>query len=440
MIGMNKKNIWALGLLAAAFVGGFSSCDDDDDDSAKLNHKDPRVRTMSIAGIRNSFIINDVEGLIYNYDSLSFGADLKALHPVFSGYQVRTPIFYDSAGVWKSYPSDTTFKLDFSNKVKIRSLSFDSTQFIDYDIDIRVHKFDVESFEWKPMGNAQNIDSIINAKTVFMNEKYHYFCETAQGTSHLISADGAQWAEASAPQIEAPTDWSTLTVFNGKLYVSANGTIYEADEMGAFSVSPLQSPDGFDAAKPLFVLGKRLWAMTKNAESIALCYAQAGDSTFTVGETIDETISFDETTAILSASGITDLGYIFSPDENGNSIVLSVDKQGAIVRPAKGATFAYRKGMTIFNHENLLCAMGGINADGTYSNQTFSSTDSGLSWKENTHRIMPGNGQFSHASVFASKEANNILLIGGNTGNGASIAWKGVLKQFIMDEMLYGKN
>lgn len=437
---MNKKNIRTLGLLATTLALSLASCDKDDDDTAKLNHSDPRVRTMSIKGINSTFIVNDVEKIIYNYDSLSFGTDISALHPTFNGYQVTTPVFYDSAGVWKRYPKDTTFKLDFSKKPTIRSLSYDSTRFIDYQIDIRVHKFDVESFKWEESGETKSPDSTKNAKAVFSNGKYHYFCEGPQGSWHWISADGEQWESAKAPSSDQQPDWSTLTAFSGKMYVAAGDEILELTEEGALSPSHLQAPPEFDAVKPLFVLGEKLWALSKNSESIGLCYAQTGDTVFTLSRLIDEPISFDRFTASLSSSGNSTLGYLLSPDESGKSIILCIDKLGAVVRPSKGSTFDYCDGMTVFNHENLLCAMGGKKVNGTYSDKTFSSTDSGLTWTENQHRRLPGDGKFCHATIFADKASNGILLIGGNAGKGTPIAWKGVLKQFIMDEMLYGKN
>lgn len=438
---MNKKNIWILGLLATVLSGVLSSCDDDDDDN-KLNYSDPRIRTMSIVGISNTFIVNDVEELIYNYDSLSFGTKLNALHPNFNGYQVKTPILYDSAGIWKTYPNDTTFKLDLSKGLKIRSLSVDSTCYKDYQIEIRVHKFDVESFEWEKIGNEIKHGSTNgNEKAVFLNGKYHYFFEDGQTSNYLTSKDASNWKLIGEYNYENKPLWSSLTAFNEKLYVSMGDSIFEStNDYADFQPCQMRIPDGYSKAKPLFVLGEKLWILAQKGETISLCYAGANDTTFTLGETITEPISFEEITSAVSASGSTNLGYIFSPEKDGNCVILSVDKSGIVIRPTQKSTFAYRNGMTVFYYENLICIMGGTNADGSYSNKTYSSTDSGITWSENSHRIMPGNGQFSHASALPDPDSNYIMLIGGNLGENSSIAWKGILKQFIMDDILYGKN
>ena len=442
MSRMNKRNIWTLSLTAILFAGGFTSCDDDDDDSNKLNYDDPRIRTMSIPGFSNTFIVNDVESIIYNYDSLSFGSNVKAIHPNFSGYQVQTPIFYDSAGTWKSYPRDTTFKLDFSKGMKIRSMSYDSSCYKDYKIDIRIHLFDVEAFEWNAWGDSCQYEVVgNNEKAVFSQGEYHIFSQTETGTTHLVSKDGKKWSAQKEFSYEATPEWGTLTAFNKKLYVLMGDSLYETTGNNvAFQPSQLQLPKGYGALKPLFVLDNKFWALAKEGEKMALCYASVGDSAFTAGDVIKESISFVDLTAIVSSSGSTDLGYIFTRGKEGDCVILSVDKSGSLIRPTQGKTFAYREGMTIFNYEKLLCVMGGINADGSYSNEVFSSTDSGISWTKNTHRVLPGNGKFSHAGVFADSNSNSILLLGGNHGKGSNIAWKGILKQFIMDDLIFGKN
>lgn len=442
MSRMNKRNIWTLSLTAILFAGGFTSCDDDDDDSNKLNYDDPRIRTMSIPGFSNTFVVNDVESIIYNYDSLSFGSNVKAIHPTFSGYQVKNPILYDSAGTWKSYPNDTTFKLDFSKGMKIRSLSYDSSCYKDYKVDIRIHLFDVEAFEWTAWGDTSSYEVVgNNEKAVFSQGEYHIFSQNAAGATHLVSQDGKKWISQKVFDYEVTPDWNTLTAFNKKLYVVMGDSLCESTGNNvAFQPSQLQAPKGYVALKPLFVLDNKLWALAKGAEKLALCYAAVGDSSFTEKEIVKEPISFDDVTSVVSSSGSTDLGYIFSRGKEGDCIILSVDKSGSIIRPTQGKTFAYRDGMTIFNYEKLLCVMGGTNEDGTYSKDVYSSTDSGITWTKNTHRVLPGNGNFSHAGVFADSDSNSILLIGGNHGKGANIVWKGILKQFIMDDLIFGKN
>lgn len=440
---MSKKNIWLFGLLASLSLSVFSSCDDDDDsDSNKLNYSDPRVRTMSIAGIERTFIINDVEESIYNYDSLSFGTNIKALHPEFNGYQVKTNIFYDSAGVWKTYPKDTSFKLDFSQKVKIRSLSVDSTQFKDYTINLRVHKYDVEAFEWLAISdNATVISETGNEKSVFANGMYHLFVTNGENTSYLTSKDGATWELISTETYEATPDWRTLTVFNDKFYVEMGNDLYESNCDQKFASSSLQTPSGFVSSKPIFTLGNRLWFIAQAEDKTnALCFASTTDSALTISRTIAEKISYENLTATVSASGNSNLGYIFSQAQDSSCIILSVDKSGFIINPCQGTTFPYHEGMTIFSYEKLLCVMGGKNANGEFINETYSSNDSGLSWKKNPHRIMPGNGQFVNSQVFIDQAKNSILLVGGNHGDNGKFAWKGILKQFIIDDILYGTN
>ena len=76
-----------LPLIGAIMTIFIASCDDDDDD--KFTKTDPRIKVMSVDGVSKTFIINDVEQIIYNYDSLKYGTDITSLSASFYGYDVN---------------------------------------------------------------------------------------------------------------------------------------------------------------------------------------------------------------------------------------------------------------------------------------------------------------------------------------------------------------
>lgn len=442
---MNNRFLWFLLMLFSLSCGMFVSCkDDDDDDAVSLNYDDPRVRVMTINGISATFVVNDVESLIYNYDSLSFGTDVKRLHPVFSGYQVSPIMQYDSAGTWKSYPSDTTFKLDFSNVVKFRSISLDSLHTKVYTVELRVHEYDVESYEWELASTLPVHGDVVTQKAVSFGGKYYFFYSNGAGENYaLSSSDCKSWKEEGSI-VMAGADWHTLTERNGSLVVNTANGLYVCTSELSFIPSSALLPANLSMVKPLFTLGAKFWVVAEDVDGKkSLCSLAAGSQNYEVEDPLPSTFVVEGMEAVVSPSGSTLVGYLFTSDGQGGTAIWALDNVGNLMCLSNGKSpFDFRFGMMAYYYDKTLCVIGGQDAAGNYQGTLYKSTDSGMRWGYDSHKIFPNEEEYrAYSSILFNEDTNEVFMIGGKNKSGfAPGVWKGILKQFLMDDLIYGNS
>ncbi len=436
-----------LGVLASA-------CKKDDDDSDDVVTDDPRIRTMTISSLSTTFVINDVEGLIYNYDSLSYNTNVTALHPVFTGYGGTLTFQYKLSedGEWLEYTNlDTVPKIDFlpSSTVFFKAIAPDPKYTKEYKIDVRVHEYDVEAFTWEQKTNALPVQGkVVSQKAVFYNQKYYFFYRNDSGRSYLITSavdNEDNWIEAGEIDIENP-DWTTLTtMFDSQtLVVQAGGTLYTCDLAAGgnitFTLSQAPLPENFTLQVPLFTIGNNFWIIAKQQDQPFLCFLANGSTEYQVGmELNDENLPLKDITTLVAPSGSTSIGYIFGgEDANEKGSVWAVDVSGNIIEMSSNqSAFSFRSyPMPIFFGDKLSIA-GGITSTG-YTNEFYDSPDSGVTWTNDTHKTLPSEiGPMAKGTIIEYAR-NKVILIGGENSDGfLPNVWTGILNQDILDATIY---
>ena len=222
-------------LVPALFGLALGSCHKDDD-SSEYSDTDPRIRSVYIEGVNVPFIVNDCEHVIYNYDSLTYGTDVSHMMIFFSDYDVKDnglTYFVDEGDGWKYYTNrnaDSVY-LDLSN-LKVATISLDQKNTTHYRLDIRVHKYDINSFDWAKLSTLSFKGEVDSYKVVEISGKYYYFYTNKSGDSYaLSSADGKKWA--SKKLAKNSYDWASLTVFNDKAVAFVDGKIATIDVANA---------------------------------------------------------------------------------------------------------------------------------------------------------------------------------------------------------------
>jgi len=424
----------------------FSSCKKDEKDDVAIVTDDPRIRAMSIDKISHAFVINDTRGEIFNHDSLSYGTKIDALHPQFSGYAAGLRYQYKKDERWVDYTGADT--LDFSKPVWIKAIAPDSNYTKEYKIDIRVHRYDVEGFEWsdeKAIFSEQNA-VVVSQKAYFYQKKFYFFYRDGNNDNHLfVSTDnGEQWSKTTL-QLEEPEttwkpDWKTLTFMHQEqtlvvkdeitntLYICKN---IENDVL-MFSPSKAVLPQNTTLKTPLFTLRDNFWVIAEEGSNRYLYYLP-NDSTkkeYIKKESLLPEFSLDEACIFVALSGSsTKLGYILV--KNGTETeVWVMDANGNIQQFSTGETFPFHtEAMPLYFGNRLYITGGMIEQD--YSKKFYETPNSGISWTENSHKFLPV--EVAGGSLF-EYERNKIILIGGQTKDGFyPYVRKGVLKREILE-------
>ncbi len=438
-----KKFLFIAFLLPVALF----SCKKDEKDDIKVVTDDPRIRAMNISVLPTTFVVNDVEGVIFNYDSLAYGTTLDSLHPIFTWYGGTSSFQYKYGenGEWKNYENYGKTIINFESTVGaeklpvfFKSIAPDTTHTKVYKIDIRVHEYDVAAFEWNSVGTLPVQGKVVSQKAVFYDRKYYFFYRNESGKSFvLISENGKNWTDAGEVNIEN-LNWETLTSLHQSqtVAVQAGIELYTCD----LSVNPsaFNSFDAIDGLKsPLFTLGNNFWIIG-SADGTNYLYSLAnGSDEFQRVTALPDRVPVENITTFVSLSGGTALGYIFGGEAmNGNGTVWSVDENGNIEELSQNQeVFPHLIYPVPLFFENKLSMLGGINA-GEYTSLFYASTNSGATWQSDRHKTLPDKiGGIAKGSIF-QYERNKVILIGGENKDGFSPkVWGGVLKQEILNDI-----
>lgn len=411
----------------------FSSCGDDDDTTNDYkNLSDPRIRSIRLNNIEQTFVVNDLEQLIYNYDSLNVGTNLSAVATRFYGYTSQPSVLVKQGNVWSQFKNGST--IDFTGPVEIQCTSEDGTQQKSYKIEIRIHTYDVSALTWHKYGTIDQKAKAVSQQTFTYNKKKIWFYADETGASHMMtSTDFLTWTE-SAIQLEN-ANWSSAAIQGDSIYVQNTvGEMYVAN-MNVLEFKPYASAAKLD--KILFTIGDKIWALGKEGESTVLYGKGAAD--FEKKLSLPSEFPTENLVSFTSSSGYTSLGYIYAT-QNGNGTVWSIDSKGNTrVLQAADGRLPYLKNPILFQYDNFLGIVGGETMDGTHSTKCYTSVDCGASWKYDWHKDLTGeNATLSNPGTFVLSKEGEVIFVGGNTANGISnIVWKGVLNQLTADDLNY---
>ncbi len=420
------------GLMAVFSVLSFScSKDDDDVKSTDYNLEDPRIRTVTF--LENTdlvFVVNDVEGIIYNYDSLAYGTDVSAVKTQFYGFTSTPTIQYKKEGdsEWTSFTNGG--KMDFTSPLKILATSEDGANTKEYQFDLRIHNFDVAAFTWEKFAQIDISDSVVSQKALKIDDNYFWFCRLSDGSNlSYSSADGKSWNKQAISNTES-LEWTSLCLLDAVLYVQdAEGNIYVSDDFSTFEKKESLGSISY----LLFNLDDSLWAI-KDGSLVKM----NGDS-FKEVSTLPAGFSTENILPFTALSGFTQVGYVYGT-QNESGVVWSIDYRGNFNQLVTANTsIPYLVEPMLYIYSTTLGIVGGKSLDGTHSKKCYASYNSGVSWSNDWHKDLGDNLLgIEKSGVFVISDEGEILIVGGNKdGKASPTVWKGVLNKITEDELNY---
>lgn len=404
---------------AVALLGASCSKDDDPD----YSDVDPRIGRVFIQGVSSTIVINDVEHLIYNYDSLAYGTDITNLYASFSGYNKTPKIEVFQDGEWVLFTNKTldSVALDLTN-LQIRTTAADGVHMYDYTVALRVHKYDVNAFEWNNIAKLPVEGSVKSFKSVNLNGTYCYFYTNTDSKNYVLSStDGKTWKSTSLS--DAKFNWNTAAACGDKVFVMTDGGFVM---IGAgFKEEPAENASSLSAV--LFALNGKCWAVGDSA----FYTANVADGAFEKAVSLPDGFPTDIIASSVELSGSrTQIGYIYGADADGVYSMWALDVNGNIMQLASsnGGQLPKLTDVAITAIDGEIDIVGGKNENGEYQKSFFSSENAGLNWTNNRHKDLTGNiGRLANVGAFVNADGN-LFIVGGESADGVSLnVWEGVL-------------
>ena len=432
--GGTETNDWELG---NAQIGSFSLASD------------------SITGLSDVlFTIDQVNGLIYNRDSMRFGTPNghKAIATVGfdSPYGVRGIYFIEqSTGDTVQSVSDS---IDFSEPVTINVIAYDGVMTKTYEAKLNIHQVNPDTMVWAKYADILPGRTFSEMKVIMFNDScYMYTVENSVYQLYKSDMeDLVNWERCPVSGLPGGVLWMQLTLFQDALYVIT-------DEGHLFYSSNGQ--EWTQAAVDLSLkalLGYLPASEITGREDVLCCIAGTDDGLQFVS--IDKQMSCTLGQYIPEAfplSGFGQLNYetmyyprlvIASGRDAQNRLSdkawATMDGLGWASLSNLEKTFSNREGATVFFYDYCFFVMGGVDEYASASKDIHFSIDQGVTWFEKFYvynseseeyelesfYVMPDEFMArGYASIIIDKD-NYMLLFGGKARNDTNVIneiWRG---------------
>ncbi|MBQ3925559.1 MAG: hypothetical protein II706_01090 [Bacteroidaceae bacterium] len=188
-------------------------------------HATDTIVTKTISGSEIFFNIDQVNGRIYNIDSLPNWASLRAVVPTFSSYGT---VYYVVPNEDNLYYTLTSGKdsIDFTKPVQLLCVSSDTKSSRFYTVEINRHVANTDTLEWRKTQSNLNINEL--NKVLVADSKVFAFGKNASGQSVVTWAEADDATTWSSP-VNISVDEATVTLFEGQFYgMGTDGYLYKA--------------------------------------------------------------------------------------------------------------------------------------------------------------------------------------------------------------------
>jgi hypothetical protein len=186
------------------------------------------------------FVINQIDGVIYNVDSLPYGITPKKVKmsvtfnttSSISRFEIHVP---DSASYYEWNQTDS---VDFSKMPIFFRVTAPYGNIKDYRLDLRIHQTDPDTIAWQQLSDFEAADG--EQKVLLHNNTFYAY--SSDGSSVLLyTADKANPAIWTPHYLSSPVLLESITVMNdmffavsqtGDSYTSADGIAWTKQNNG----------------------------------------------------------------------------------------------------------------------------------------------------------------------------------------------------------------
>ncbi len=380
-------------LLTMIFLASvFTSCWDNFEEMSYSSANLKRFyfkQQSSCVGIQYyAFYIDQINGLVFNGDSLPYGRKVD--------YLIPTPEFYSSNGL--VYFNDTLFSvrdtLDFSSPVLLKNTSADGQFTRTYTVNVKVHQVDPTQLIVSDRKTNIPADSSRNRAFRMSDGSFRWYCPLASGGFSVYQMDTTSWAcsTLSVSGLASTMNVASIQQFKnnwyatdnlGRLYKSTDGISWAIQTSGLTLVTlfgSMSSNDLFDVNDSYLIgLSEDITGAIHSARS-------ADGITWEVGAELNEDFPVNDYASVTWKSA-TNRQYI--------SVMTGLRADGAYSSSAwatedglywikisqeQKLPIANRKGANLFYYEDKLVCYGGILSSGAYATKLHISKDHGKTW------------------------------------------------------------
>jgi hypothetical protein len=230
-------------ILALAVIGCLTGCiGGDDSEEYPLDDAELIAFSLSSDSVPQldsiHFTIDQVNGLIYNHDSLRFGTEIKwAVKVNYSNAYSTTSlqVAREDTTIWIA-SGDT---LDVMKPFTFINFSYNGSKSKYYTFKLNIHQIDPDSTQYFRIASGENLAFLRNDdfRAVVFGDRYWIFTRDGETVRTMVSDDVVSWQAAAAGTLPTDVRLRDIKVCNGQLYTStASGKLLTtADPSGVWT-------------------------------------------------------------------------------------------------------------------------------------------------------------------------------------------------------------
>ncbi|MDR1813490.1 MAG: DUF6242 domain-containing protein [Tannerella sp.] len=373
------------------------------------------------------FTIDQINGKIYNKDSMRYGTELK--HKVICSLTYEIGAY--SIMIMPEATGDTIYDLadsvDFSQPVMITIYPYDGISAKTYEARLNIHQINPDSMVWSEYSPLIGGASLDEMKVVEKDGSYLMFTKTKTGIK-LYKADKqnyTSWAEAGKNNTPDNAIFSQITTFNNTLYLFTDeGALYSSTDGQTWTQQS-------DAPKIKALLGSIQASSVNGDEKLAVIAELDGVNRFVIYD--KEWIEGDEVTASFPIEGFCPVNYesmyyqrltvVSGKDKDGNlsnAAWSTIDGLSWTKLTNESLTFTPREGAIVSRYDSCLFLTGGINEAGVALTDIYRSKDKGVTWEQTGYIFPEDYAGRGYSSVIITDD-KYMLLFGGKTARNVKI-------------------
>lgn len=403
------------------------------------------------------FVIDQINGRIFNPDSLPFGTVIEkvvctiSLANNYISVEVTQDALPDSTFYW-----DTKDSLDFSKPVKMVTTAYDGITKKTYIAQVNVHQVVPDSMSWDLYANNVFGFPVKEQKVITWgeeNDEYYYM--------YVQAADASKGYSLQSSSVSNVRSWTTLPLEGlpaGEVRLSQmteyNNALYVPTTKGAL----YQSVDGqkWTLVDQPWSVKTILGAVREGGLNQSSALATIVDNNGTLNyAAMDKDMKWTTGEAVPAGFPVSGFGSLSSQNmfRESLTVVAGKDKDGKLLNSAwstmtatswvlltdmESDYFDKREGVMLSAYDDKFCMVGGIDEANKAHKDIYFSIDGGVSWTlSDTLTVMPEDYKArGFASVQVDKE-KYMLIFGGKENTNANELdqiWRGRINRLGFDK------
>jgi hypothetical protein len=426
-----------------------ASCLGNDDTDTTAEIKDSQISSFvlshdSVTGLGNvKFTIDQVNGYIFNMDSLPFGTQVNKVvctltyRSGVSGVKVVQEAVGDTTIWWNG-----TDSLDFSKPVKFTTQAYDGITTKTYTAWVNIHQVIPDLMVWERYNGRMTGITADRQKVVAYPyegaDAYLMYIKTTDTNRlyySLATDTKNEWKELPLSGLPGTVDISRITLYENTLYASGNGLFYQSED-GSKWVEVENTP----VVKTILGVVKE----RRNIPSQLAAIVESGNTYFFAG--MDKEKQWKKGDLVpdnFPVSGFGDLNY-YRMNNEYLTVVAGEDKDGRLLNTTWATEnalswaflsgeqenfFEKKTGVMLALYDDKFYLTGGINAEGKASKDIHVSEDNGITWSPaDSLKAFPDEYiARGYASIHVDAD-KNMLIFGGKISKDAKTLdeiWRG---------------